>query len=143
MPYCLLLRQLACSRDSKTHLQHSIGGPNVGAPRTSMKRARPISIRDRLQRHPNQWWRMEIQDSVGARSTQLVGTLSEEYDLQDIYHAGQAKKRLDLTPHGFFLQLAPGNRGHAKEFLGKFGPLKLTTGDRILGSGTHTIVDLD
>jgi hypothetical protein len=106
-----------------------------------MKRARPIPIRGYLQRLPNQWCRMEIQDPVGATATQLVGTLSEEYDLQDRYEVGQEKKRLDLTPHGFFLQLAPGNRGHAREFLGKFGPLKLAPGERILG--THTIVNLD
>jgi hypothetical protein len=108
-----------------------------------MKRIKSLSLRDQLRRGPNQWCRMEIQDLVGAKSTQLLGILGEKYDLQDAYETGQAKRRLDLTPHGFFLQLAPGNRGHAKEFLGKFGPLKLTAGDRILGSGTHTIVNLD
>lgn len=108
-----------------------------------MKRKHALSLRDQLRRRPNQWWRMEIQDPVGAKSSQLLGILGEQYDLQDAYEAGQAKRRLDLTPHGFFLQLAPENRGHAKEFLQKFGPLKLNLGDRSVGNGFHAGVNLD
>jgi hypothetical protein len=108
-----------------------------------MNQARTKERRYRLERKPNEWWQMKVIRPIEAKPRRLMGNLTKSYDLQERYETAQAKRKLELAPHGFFRQLAPGKVGHAREFLQKFGPLSLAPGQRILGHGTTITVDLD
>lgn len=74
-------------------------------------------------------------------TTRLSARLLEPYNVRGTFERAVKKRDPALAPHGFFRQLAPGNNFHALEFLQKFGPLKLSTEQR-LGHIRYLKVDL-
>jgi hypothetical protein len=87
------------------------------------------------------WHQMKVFGTAAADTIQFVGRLSGRYDLHRAYENAQAKKKPDLSPHGFFRKLQSGDNEQAKEFLETFGPLKLDLGARLSGHG-DVVVDL-
>jgi hypothetical protein len=81
------------------------------------------------------WHQMKVFGTAAADTIQFVGKLSGRYDLHRAYENAHAKKKPDLSPHGFFRKLQSGDNEQAKEFLETFGPLKLDPGARLSGCG--------
>jgi len=86
---------------------------------------------------------MKVTAPAGPNSREFYGCLTQAYSLREQYDFAHSKRKVNLAPHGFFRQLAPGNNCHAREFLYRFGPLKLDAGARIYGHGKHLTVDLE
>lgn len=61
-----------------------------------------------------------------SKEAKLSGDLSEVYNVRETYERAQRRSDPLLAPHGFFRGLAPGNNLHARDFLERFGPLRLT-----------------
>ena len=83
-----------------------------------------------------EWFRMTIIGDVTSETGEVVGSLTEPYDLQEAYEKACANKKLDLAPNVRFRKLRFRENSEAKEYLETFGPLTLDMGQRLLGSGT-------
>jgi hypothetical protein len=67
------------------------------------------------------WWRIRVLPE--SNESAIVGRLTEQYNVSKAHEEAQREGDPLLSPHGHFRSLARGNRGHAIEFLEKFGPL--------------------
>jgi hypothetical protein len=94
---------------------------------------------------PRQWYPMKIVTSPEVTTGSMAGRTLRPHDLEELYETAHKQREPLLAPHGFFQRLGPGNNFHAREFLEKFGPLKLTAPQReklFLGYSIELSVDL-
>ena len=85
---------------------------------------------------------MKILGTASSEAQQLLGVLTDHYDLHETYVKAHAKNDPDLAPHGFFRKLRFGNDDEAREFLETFGPLELTSPERLSLTDVRLGVDL-
>jgi len=78
---------------------------------------------------------------INSETNQVLGSLTDRYNLHQVYEKSCAKKNPYLAPSACLQKLRFGDIGDAKEFLESFGPLTLDLGQRLSGTG-NVVVDL-
>jgi hypothetical protein len=87
-----------------------------------------------------EWYRMRI-IGVNSDTNQVLGSLTDSYNLYEAYEKACAQKNPNLALNVRFRKLRFGDIDDAKKFLESFGPLTLDLGQRLIGQG-DVIVDL-